>query len=91
MQKTIAIVYYYLKAVIAGVSSGILYLQAFLGDNFTFADLGHVSIAHWLGFFLATLGVGGLVGVVANGPKPVPTEPPVPPAVTPPNNTPTIG
>jgi hypothetical protein len=68
-------IYYYLKAVIGGISSGILYLSSFLGADFSFADLTHVSVGHWLGTVVAVFGIGGLVGAVSNGPKPVKATP----------------
>lgn len=63
--------YYYLKAVLAGLSSGVLYLSSFLGSDFGFDAFAHVSVGHWLGLVLAVFGIGGLTAVVTNGSKPV--------------------
>src|SRR5450830_1689347 len=84
--------YYYAKAYVAALSTGVLYLTTVIGPDITFADLGHVSLLHWIGFAGSILGVGGLTAVVTNGAPPASKETPAPvapPAAASPAEAPT--
>lgn len=63
-------IYFYAKAYVAALSTGVLYLSTVIGPDLTFADLGHVSLLHWIGFLCSVFGIGALTAVVTNGPAP---------------------
>lgn len=56
----------YAKAIVGAVGAGLLTLAGILVGDMTLADL---TQAQWLMVIIATLGVGGTVGVVPNKPN----------------------